>query len=83
MVHHEERTARDLEPIDHVETMVEYMSAAKYVVTRVSSLKLAMEKAANPLESLAVLNTKQWLFFSLRFLRGPGTPWIFSQFSHY
>ncbi|CAL3971459.1 unnamed protein product [Diplocarpon coronariae] len=42
-------------------------SVGKYAATRLSSLKPPMNKAPNPLTLLAMLSTKQWLFFSVAF----------------
>lgn len=44
------------------------MSAAEYAKTRFSTLKPPMNKAPNPFKLLAMLNTKQWLFFLVAFL---------------
>lgn len=46
----------------------EEMSVAEYTKTRISTLKPPMNKAPNPFKLLAMLNTKQWLFFSVAFV---------------
>ncbi|KAI9727319.1 MAG: hypothetical protein M1828_006938 [Chrysothrix sp. TS-e1954] len=45
----------------------EYMSAGRYLSTRLSSLKPPMHKLANPFAVLRLLNAKQWNFFFLAF----------------
>lgn len=45
----------------------EKMSVATYAKTRFSTLKPPMHKAPNPFKLLAMLNTKQWLFFLVAF----------------
>lgn len=61
------KTAHDLEPVDHVDTVVQPAPAGKYVASRLSSLKPPMEKIANPLRLLRLLNPKQWSFFGVAF----------------
>lgn len=45
----------------------EKMSAGRYLATRLSTLKPPMDKVENPFKLLAMLNKKQWLFFSCAF----------------
>ena len=44
------------------------MSAARYLSTRLSTLKPPMHPVPNPIRLLGMLNTQQWLFFLLGFL---------------
>lgn len=53
----------------------EKMSAARYAATRFSTLKPPMHKAPNPFRLLAMLSTKQWLFFLVGFFA-----WVSSLF---
>ncbi|KAK0112816.1 hypothetical protein ONS95_014545 [Cadophora gregata] len=46
----------------------EEMTVAEYATTRFSTLKPPMHKAPNPFRLLAMLNTKQWMFFLVAFL---------------
>lgn len=46
----------------------EKMDAGRYLATRITTLKPQMNKVANPFKLLAMLNTQQWLFFSVAFL---------------
>lgn len=42
-------------------------SPAKYLATRFSTLKPPMNKVANPISLLRMLNKQQWLFFAIAF----------------
>jgi len=44
------------------------MSAGRYAATRVSTLKPPMERVANPIKLLGLLNGQQWLFFLCGFI---------------
>ncbi|CAD0022388.1 unnamed protein product [Aureobasidium pullulans] len=44
------------------------MSAGRYLATRISTLKPPMTKVRNPISLLRMLNTQQWLFFSVAFI---------------
>lgn len=44
----------------------ERMTIMEYITSRISTLKPPMEKVENPFTLLAMLNTQQWLFFSVR-----------------
>jgi len=46
----------------------EKMSAGRYLATRISTLKPPMTKVRNPISLLRMLNTQQWLFFSVAFI---------------
>lgn len=50
------------------DTTNEHMSPAKYAATRITTLKPPMARVANPFALLAMLNTRQWLFFLVAFL---------------
>jgi SHS family lactate transporter-like MFS transporter len=41
----------------------ERMSAGRYLLTRLPTLKPPMNKAPNPFSLLATLNFQQWMFF--------------------
>ncbi len=43
------------------------MSPGQYAATRISTLKPPMNKAANPIKLLRMLNRQQWLFFLVAF----------------
>jgi len=45
----------------------QHMSAGRYFATRFSTLKPPMAKAPNPFRLLALLNTRQWMFFLVAF----------------
>jgi len=47
------------------------MTAKEYATTRFSTLKPPMHKAPNPFKLLAMLSTKQWMFFLVGF-----TAWV-------
>lgn len=44
------------------------MSPARYLATRVSSLKPPMAKAPNPIKLIRMLTRQQWAFFAIAFL---------------
>lgn len=44
------------------------MSAGKYLATRITTLKPPMNKVANPIALLRLLNGQQWLFFLVAFI---------------
>ena len=44
------------------------MTMARYLATRLSTLKPPMAKAPNPIKLLRLLNLQQWLFFLVAFL---------------
>jgi len=44
-----------------------HMSPGQYAATRITTLKPARDKVANPFKLLALLNTQQWLFFFVAF----------------
>lgn len=44
-----------------------HMSIGRYLLTRIPTLKPPMRKAPNPLKSMLLLNTEQWLFFLVSF----------------
>ncbi|KAL1305339.1 hypothetical protein AAFC00_002237 [Neodothiora populina] len=46
---------------------VEHMSVSKYAATRITTLKPPMNKVANPIKLLRMLNKEQWLFFAIAF----------------
>jgi MFS transporter, SHS family, lactate transporter len=46
----------------------ENMSIGRYCATRVTTLKPPMDKVPNPFQLLALLNTQQWLFFTVAFI---------------
>lgn len=46
----------------------ERMSIARYLATRLSTLKPPMNKAPNPFSTLGLLNRQQWLFVTVSFL---------------
>lgn len=46
----------------------EKMGAGRYLATRLTTLKPAMEKLENPITLLRMLNKKQWLFFLCSFI---------------
>ncbi|PLN79285.1 sugar transporter family protein [Aspergillus taichungensis] len=46
---------------------MEHVGILRYLVTRVPTLVPPMNSVPNPLGSLALLNTQQWLFFSVAF----------------
>lgn len=52
-----------------------HMTVGRYVATRFTTLKPAMEKVPNPFKSLALLNTQQWMFFFVGFI---GWTWVSS-----
>jgi MFS transporter, SHS family, lactate transporter len=52
------------------------MSIGEYAATRITTLKPPMHKAPNPFTLLAMLNTKQWLFFLVGFLAWVCFSWI-------
>lgn len=43
------------------------MSPGRYLATRIPTLKPAFDPIPNPFKTLALLNTKQWLFFFVAF----------------
>jgi hypothetical protein len=55
--------------VTHLEDSQEYaeqtMGVGEYLMTRVSTLKPPMDKAANPFQLLGSLTRRQWLFFSV------------------
>lgn len=63
--HQEKVVSNDL-PLHESETP-HNMSVREYVATRFSTLKPPMHKAPNPFKLLAMLNTKQWMFFFVAF----------------
>ena len=44
------------------------MSVARYIATRVPSLRPPMRKAPNPFKLLTLLNFQQWMFFLVAFV---------------
>jgi SHS family lactate transporter-like MFS transporter len=54
-------------PLEHIDTTEQHMSAKEYAMTRISTLRPPMAKAANPFKLLALLNTQQWMFFLVAF----------------
>jgi MFS transporter, SHS family, lactate transporter len=54
--------------VQHESQSPPQMTAKEYAATRFSTLKPPMHKAPNPFRLLAMLNTKQWLFFLVGFL---------------
>lgn len=44
------------------------MSAGTYIATRLSTLKPPMNKVANPIALLRLLNKQQWMFFAIAFI---------------
>ncbi|EXJ81849.1 MFS transporter, SHS family, lactate transporter [Capronia coronata CBS 617.96] len=61
------KTLEDDQAYEEDELSHKPMSAARYVATRLSTLKPPMAKAPNPFALLAMLNTQQWLFFLVAF----------------
>lgn len=45
----------------------EHMSVARYLGTRISTLKPPMNRAPNPIKLLCLLHLQQWLFFLVAF----------------
>ena len=56
------------DPALHESHAPQQMTAKEYATTRFSTLKPPMHKAPNPFKLLAMLNTKQWMFFLVGFL---------------
>lgn len=56
------------DPALHESHAPHHMTVGEYATTRFSTLKPPMHKAPNPFKLLAMLNTKQWLFFLVGFL---------------
>lgn len=71
----------DSAPIDpalHESHDPHHMTVGEYAATRFSTLKPPMHKAPNPFRLLAMLNTKQWLFFFVGFIA-----WVGSILTHF
>lgn len=49
-------------------TQPEHMTVARYLATRIPTLKPPMVKAPNPIKLLRLLNFQQWMFFLVAFL---------------
>ncbi|CZT00026.1 related to carboxylic acid transporter protein [Rhynchosporium graminicola] len=66
----DDRFARPSHSLDaiHESRAPKEMSIAEYARTRFSTLKPPMNKAPNPFTLLAMLSTKQWLFFLVAFV---------------
>ena len=45
----------------------EHITVARYLGTRISTLKPPMNRAPNPIKLLRLLNLQQWLFFLVAF----------------
>ncbi|OAA55864.1 carboxylic acid transporter protein [Niveomyces insectorum RCEF 264] len=54
------------------------MSVGEYVATRIPSLKPPMAHVANPFRLVALLNTRQWLFFGVAFCA-----WVWDAFDFF
>ena len=66
MASYDESKMRDRSPND--DPMADqHMSVARYLATRIPTLKPPMAKAPNPFKLLALLNAQQWLFFLVAF----------------
>lgn len=46
----------------------EKMGAGRYIATRIPTLKPTRDRVQNPFKLMALLNTQQWLFFSVAFI---------------
>lgn len=57
---------RDESPQSQV-AQQEHMSVARYLATRIPTLKPPMAKAPNPIKLVRLLNRQQWLFFLVAF----------------
>lgn len=65
---YEKTEARDASPALRESPDHEGISVKEYCMTRLSSLKPPMNKVENPFKLLAMLNARQWSFFTLAFL---------------
>jgi len=81
----DEKVARPSHSPDavHESHAPERMTVAEYATTRFSTLKPPMHKAPNPFKLLAMLSTKQWMFFLVAFLAWVSRFTCFSHFSQY
>ena len=66
--HGQEKDVRSNSPVSNDPNRDQHMTASRYVATRISSLKPPMEKAANPIALLRLLNFQQWMFFLVAFI---------------
>jgi len=64
----EKTTARDASPAFAESPDHQQISIKEYCLTRFSSLKPPMNKVENPFKLLAMLNARQWSFFTIGFL---------------
>lgn len=53
--------------IDEIDPTDQHQPAGRYLATRITTLKPAMDKAPNPIRLLRMLTLQQWLFFLVAF----------------